>query len=78
MSLEEQINRLANVISMSQEGTAVAEIIRQRDEALTASERRKQDSDWYQQRSSDLYDNLQTERRRTAALRAYIKRLKAK
>lgn len=78
MSLEDQINRLANVISMSQEGTAVAEIIRQRDAALKEAQRQKSEADWYMKLRNENCQKLETERRRTRALRAYINRLKTK
>lgn len=76
MSLEDQITRLTNVISMSQEGSAVAEIIRQRDAAQKWAKQCESDAEYYRQRSSEHYNKRIKVERQCAALRGVITRMK--
>lgn len=76
MSLEDQITRLTNVISMSQEGTAVAEIIRQREEAKKWAERCETDSKYFQESRDNHYALRLHAERQVAALRGVITRMK--
>ena len=76
MALEDAINRLANVIGMSQEGTAVAEIIRERNEAYAQRDRWKKDADFYEQRRNESSAKLRTANRRISALKGVITKMK--
>jgi hypothetical protein len=76
MSLEDQITRLTNVISMRQEGTAVAEIIRQRDAAQAWAKKCEADAKFYCTQRDNHYDSRQRAERQAAALRGVITRMK--
>lgn len=76
MSLEEQITRLTNVISMSQEGTAVAEIIRQRDAAQQWAKKCESDANFYCEQRDRHFDKRIKLERQNSALRGVITRMK--
>lgn len=78
MSLEDQIARLTNVISMSQEGSAVAEIIRQREESKAWAVRCESDAKFYQEQRDRHYKSRIHAERQVAALRGVITRMKRK
>ena len=77
MALEDLAFRLVLAIERGSENTAVEEIIRQRDEALEMKRRHEVNWNWSEDRRNKTLRELDTERRRTRALRAFIKRMKA-
>ena len=76
MSLESAISDLVRAIDTSQPNVAVREIIRQRDEAIATSNRLRDSLKWSEEKRTENWSRLETERRRVRSLRAYIKRLK--
>ena len=78
MSLEDAVHRLVNVIGTTDNTAAVKEIIRQRDEALENARRNEANWKWADERREKYWRELETERRRSRSLRAYIKRMKTK
>lgn len=78
MSLEDQITRLTNVISMSQEGTAVAEIIRQRDAAQKEVIAIRSSRDYWMGQNRYATDRRVELERRVSSLRGVITRMKRK
>ena len=76
MALEDAINRLANVIGMSQEGTAVAEIIRERNEALKEREKAKGNADYYRNERDKFRERVYGANRRISALKGVITKMK--
>ena len=76
MSLESAISDLVRAIEASQPNVAVREIIRQRDEAIATSNRLRDSLKWSEERRTENWSQLETERRRVRSLRAYIKRMK--
>lgn len=76
MSLEDAINRLASAAERNYSGSAVAEIIRQRDEAINQREFWKNKSAHYELERNNLSQKLRSERVRVSALRGVITRMK--
>jgi hypothetical protein len=76
MSLEDQIGRLANAVAMQEQNSAVAEIIRQRDDANSRANVSAREAAYYCDRRDDVYKKLEAEKRRSAALRGVITRMK--
>ena len=77
MSLESEIRKLTAAINRRDEHAAVAELIRQRDEAREMQRRAENNFKWADGRKDAYYRLLETERRRVRSLRAVIKQLKA-
>lgn len=75
MSLENEVARLANAVAMH-EDVAVREIIRQRDDALKQADKWKRDADFYMNNRDSYYKSLEAERRRNAALRGVITKMR--
>lgn len=78
MSLEDAINRLASAAERNYSGSAVAEIIRQRDEAINNRSAAIRSMEWERERKQSLSLALETEQRRNIALRGVITRMKNK
>lgn len=78
MSLEDAIYKLAAATERDYSGSAVAEIIRQRDEALNNRSAAIRSMEWERERKQSLSAALDAERRRTIALRGVITRMKRK
>lgn len=77
MSIENSLDRLAAAMERNSHDAAVAEIVRQRDEALSRVKQLERDSGCYMTQRNERFKQLESERHRTAALRGVIKRLKA-
>jgi len=78
MTMESAIEQLAAAVRSQGEASAVAELIRQRDKAVKDKENVQYWRDWEERRANEYKGKLQIERRRTAALRGVIKRMKGK
>ena len=78
MSLETSIERLALAVERNYEALAVAEIIRQRDEALEIARRDRNGWEWADKRRDEYASRLEKERRRVRSLRGVITRMKKK
>lgn len=76
MSLEDALNRLASAAERNYSGSAVAEIIRQRDAAIKNQDYWKQQYDWEQNRRKSIAMDLEVCQRRNSALRGVITRMK--
>ena len=75
-SLEDAINRLASAAERNYSGSAVAEIIRQRDEAIAQRDKWKRDAEYYMQDRNAASDRRRKAERKLAALRGVITRMK--
>ena len=78
MALENVLERLARAVECQGEGRAVAEIIRQRDEAIEMGRRTQNQCDWAENRRNQYYTDLQKAHRRISALQGVITRMKRK
>lgn len=76
MAMEDAIERLARAVEYAANNSAVVEIIKQRDQAQAVSAQWKRDAGWYQEQRDKNFAALETERRRTRALRVVIRKLK--
>ena len=78
MALEDAVAGLIRALDRQQNNDAVAEIIRQRDDALEMKRRHEINWNWSEDRRNKALRDLDTERRRVRSLRAIIRKLKAK
>lgn len=78
MSLEDAILTLARSIPSQQEGTAVREIIRQRDDWQKRFEQERSSKETYERWYKDEYKDKELMGRRVRALRGVITRMKRK
>lgn len=76
MAIEDAINRLAAAVERNQQGAAVAEVIRQRDEWQKQAEQWKRDAEFYLTGRNEHYESAQHHRKVAAALRGVITRMK--
>lgn len=77
MSMEDAINRLASAVQQQGEASAVAEIIRQRNEAIRSRDFWEREAADLLRKRNQLFDDLEHERRVSRGLRSAIKRMKA-
>ena len=78
MALENVLERLTRAIELQGEASAVAEVIRQRNDAQRVSESVKSDRDWYKNRMSEIGDEKRKCERRISALQGVITKMKRK
>ena len=76
MSMEDAITRLAYAVERNQQGDAVAEIIRQRDEAFAQRDRWKRDADFYQKSRDQHYEAKLKAERVASALKGVITKMR--
>lgn len=76
MSLENEIQHLAAVLSFAPGNAAIAEIIRQRDQALVESARYKANADYWTNLCNEYVGKTVELNRKISALRGVITRLK--
>ena len=78
MAMEDAINRLASAVERNNEGAAVREIIRQRDDALTSLRSKTNSCEyWMKLHEEEQGRRFKTERR-VYSLRGVITRMKKK
>lgn len=77
MSMEEALDRLASAVLKQGELSAVAEIIRQRNEAIRSRDFWEREAADLLRRKNQLFNDLAHERRVSCGLRSAIKRMKS-
>jgi hypothetical protein len=76
VSLEEAVNRLATAMLQNQQGSAVVEILRQRDEAVQKISQRDREVAWHKKQSDYYRESFIHANRRIGALKGVIVKLK--
>lgn len=76
MSLENVLERVASALESNNGNSAVADIIRQRDEAQNSLARLKREMDWLKQELEESRQRSFKKSRRVSALQGVITRMK--